>query len=271
MVQLLWLLPLGFIVGTFGTMIGVGGGFILVPVLLMIYPEKNPEIITGMSLAVVFFNSLSGSIAYARMKRIDVKSGIVFATATIPGSVLGTLTTSLISRTVFNCIFGLLLITLAIFLTINPGNRCDSKKSCTRRNVLRTVVDSEGKTYTFSYNPLLGIFISMIVGYLSSLLGIGGGIIHVPALIHLLNYPVHIATATSLFMLTVMSLSSTAIHISQGILQNSVIQVAGLSIGVVFGAQIGARISARFDGTLIIRSLAIALGIVGLRILMMAI
>ena len=84
MEQFLWLLPLGFMVGTFGTLIGAGGGFILVPVLLLLYPDKSPETITSISLAVVFFNTLSGSFAYARMKRIDYKSGIIFAIATIP-------------------------------------------------------------------------------------------------------------------------------------------------------------------------------------------
>ena len=81
----LWLFPLGLAIGAFGTLIGAGGGFILVPILLILYPNENTELITSISLAVVFFNALSGSLAYARMKRVDFKSGIVFAVATIPG------------------------------------------------------------------------------------------------------------------------------------------------------------------------------------------
>lgn len=54
MIQLIWLIPLGFVVGAFGTLIGAGGGFILVPVLLLMYPDKSPETITSISLAVVF-------------------------------------------------------------------------------------------------------------------------------------------------------------------------------------------------------------------------
>ena len=68
--EYLWLIPLGFVVGAYGTLIGAGGGFLLVPVLLLLYPRETPETITSISLAVVFFNALSGSIAYARMKRI---------------------------------------------------------------------------------------------------------------------------------------------------------------------------------------------------------
>lgn len=102
MMQLIWLIPLGLAVGAFGTLIGAGGGFILVPILLLMYPDKSPETITSISLAVVFFNALSGSIAYSKMKRIDYKSGLIFATATIPGSVLGALTVSHIPRHLFN-------------------------------------------------------------------------------------------------------------------------------------------------------------------------
>ena len=62
-INYLWLLPLGLLIGAFGTLIGAGGGFILVPILLLIYPKENTELITSVSLAVFFFNALSGSWA----------------------------------------------------------------------------------------------------------------------------------------------------------------------------------------------------------------
>ena len=68
----IWLTLLGFVIGTYGTLIGAGGGFVLVPILLMLYPNESPEIITSISLAVVFFNAMSGSLAYSRMKRIII-------------------------------------------------------------------------------------------------------------------------------------------------------------------------------------------------------
>ena len=93
MVQNLYLIPLGFVIGAYGTLIGAGGGFVLMPLLLLLYPEESPEVITGISLAVVFFNALSGSVAYAKMKRIDYRSGLLVSLATIPGAILGPLTT----------------------------------------------------------------------------------------------------------------------------------------------------------------------------------
>ncbi len=79
MLERLWLIPVGFIIGAYGTLIGAGGGFVLVPMLILVYPEEAPEVITSISLAVVFFNALSGSAAYMRLKRVDFRSGILFS------------------------------------------------------------------------------------------------------------------------------------------------------------------------------------------------
>ena len=92
-IDIIGLIGLGFAVGTYGTLIGAGGGFVLMPILLLIYPDDSPELLTSISLAVVFFNTLSGSEAYAFMKRIDYKSGLLFAGAAIPGAVFGALNT----------------------------------------------------------------------------------------------------------------------------------------------------------------------------------
>lgn len=271
MIQFLWLIPLGFFVGTFGTLIGAGGGFILTPILLLLYPDKTPDTITSISLAVVFFNALSGSFAYSKMKRIDYKSGIIFAVATIPGSILGAITTSYIPRHLFNGIFGVLLMVASIFLIVRTKKEKSVNEVITKKNfVTRTIIDAEGIKHVFSYNPIVGVVISIFVGYLSSLLGIGGGIIHVPVLVNLLNYPVHIATATSHFVLAVMALSGTSVHIAAGTLQPGLIQTAALAIGVIFGAQLGARLSKRIHGVAIIKSLAVALALVGIRIFIMA-
>ena len=83
--ELAGLLILGFAIGTYGTIIGLGGGFILVPVLLLLYPDYEPESVTAISLAVVCASTISGSIAYARQRRIDYVTGLIFAAASAPG------------------------------------------------------------------------------------------------------------------------------------------------------------------------------------------
>ena len=197
-VTYLWLFPLGLAIGAFGTLIGAGGGFILVPILLIVYPDEKTELITSISLAVVFFNALSGSFAYARMKRIDFKSGIVFAVATIPGAILGAISVAYVPRQVFDIVFGVIMIAAGAFLWLSAKEdhaHGSAKAAATNSNTstskltFRDFIDADGVRYQYAYNPAIGIVLSVFVGYVSSLLGVGGGFIHVPALSRLLNFP----------------------------------------------------------------------------------
>ena len=271
-----WLLPLGLLIGAFGTLIGAGGGFILVPILLLVYPNEKTELITAISLAVVFFNALSGSFAYARMKRVDYKSGIIFSIATIPGAILGALSTAYVPRRAFDLIFGVLMVVAAVFLWLSAKEEHSTSpspkivpvsKKPGRQLTERHLVDAEGVHYHYAFDLRIGVILSIFVGYLSSLLGVGGGFIHVPALSRLLNFPVHIATATSHFVLAIMALTGTLVHVAQGVFVHGVRRTAVLAIGVLVGAQAGAWLSNRTGGRAIIRGLAVALAFVGIRLI----
>ena len=272
-----WLLTLGLLIGAFGTLIGAGGGFILVPILLLIYPNENTDLITSISLAVVFFNALSGSWAYGRMKRVDYKSGIIFAIATIPGAILGAFSTAYLPRHVFDVVFGLIMIVAAVVLWLSVADHgakvvgadhdIQSDKMAAT-GAVRDLIDADGMRYHYAFNPLLGILLSMFVGFISSLLGVGGGFIHVPALTHLLNFPVHIATATSHFVLAVMALTGTLVHVARGVFVHGIKRTIALAVGVIIGAQVGAKLSNRVGGKWIIRGLATALLFVGIRLLL---
>jgi uncharacterized protein len=269
--QYIWLVPLGILVGALGTLIGAGGGFVLLPVLLLLYSGAGPETVTSISLAVVFFNALSGSWAYARMRRIDYQSGWLLAAATVPGAIIGALTTEYIPRHLFDGLFGVLLIAAAAYLFANRIDDEHTQKQGEKAQRFRTVTEQDGTVHRYSYDLRLGMGLSLLVGYISSLLGIGGGIIHVPALIRLLNFPVHIATATSHFILAIMALTGTIVHIFSGsFAQGGVHRTLYLGVGVLLGAQLGAYFSSYIQGKWIIRSLAIALAFVGLRIFLMA-
>ncbi|MCC7265109.1 MAG: sulfite exporter TauE/SafE family protein, partial [Candidatus Latescibacteria bacterium] len=235
-----------------------------------LYPGEPPEIITSISLAVVFFNALSGSVAYARMKRIDYKSGLLFSAATIPGAILGALTTAYIPRQLFDGVLGLLMLGMSVFLLVRPHKVAAVTSDTTGRRLTCTLVESDGTPHSYTYNPAVGIALSLVVGYVSSLLGIGGGIIHVPALVQLLNFPVHIATATSHFILAIMALTGTIVHIATGTFSHGIRRTIALGVGVLVGAQLGARLSSRVQGYLIIRSLAVVLGLAGIRIFLLA-
>ena len=272
--SIILLLTTGFLVGMVGTLIGAGGGFILIPLLIFVHPEFSSEITTAISIAVVAGNAISGSIAYARSGRIDYKAGLLFAAFTIPGSILGVYSTQYIPKAVFNISFGLLLVMLALFLFIkktpsSPATGGIVLRKAWRRHFLE---DREGAQYDYSYNQNKGILISLVVGYLSPLLGIGGGIIHVPALVNWLRFPVFVATATSHFILAIMASVSVVVHLVNGNYNDPQVLriVIGLSAGAIAGAQLGASLSHRIRGRMVIRTLAVCLGIVGIRILLSA-
>ncbi len=257
---------IGFFIGAFGTLIGVAGGFILVPILLFLYPQDTPATITGITLAVAFFNALSGSIAYGHLKRIDFRTGLLFALFGVPGAVVGALLIGFLNRGVFQMIFGATLLLIAVYLMVRPQSR-RSLRIGGFGLVTRRITDAQNQDYTYTFSLPLGMAIAFVVGVFSSLLGIGGGIIHVPALTQLMGFPAHIATATSHFMVAITTLTAEVTHLLSGVLTTGVRRIVALSIGAVIGAQFGARLSHRVSGVWIVRLLAGGLAIVGLRLL----
>jgi len=269
MVYLL-LFPLGLAVGAFGTLIGAGGGFILMPILLLVYPGTEPATLTAISLAVVCSNAASGSYTYARMKRVDFKSGLLFLVPGVPGAITGAYAIHMVPRDAFNVVFGAFLLIGGVFIFLRTFF-VPKPRTRLRATFQRTLIDAEGTRHVYAYDLALGMVLGFAVGMASSMLGIGGGIIHVPAMVNLLDFPVHIATATSHFVLAVMTLTATAMHLLDGTLgREELPRVVAIAAGAVVGAQVGARLSQRIHGRWIMRSLALALALVGGRILIPA-
>ena len=265
------LLIVGLLIGTIGTLIGAGGGFLLVPLLIFTHPELKPEVITAISIALVASNAISGSIAYARAKRIDYKAGILFALFTIPGSILGVYVTKYIPPHTFSIIFGVILIALSLFLFFKK-NAAASIGGVNNWEGLtyQKLIDRERTVFEYAYSKSAGILVSILVGFLSPLLGIGGGIIHVPAMVNWLHFPVYVATATSHFILAIMSTVSIIVHAKQGNYNDPAVlhMILWLAIGAVIGAQAGAFLSHKIKTTVIIKSLGVCLGLVGIRLLL---
>ena len=244
------LVAIGFGVGAFGTLVGSGGGFILTPVLLLLYPHDSPQTLTAISLTAVFFNAASGSVAYARQRRIDVRAGSLFAAAALPGSVAGALLVQHVSRRLFDALTAATLLVLAVWLF--AGGRVE-RPAVPRRVALRR-----------------GVLLSLAVGFVSSFLGIGGGVMHVPLLIRALGFPTHVATATSHFVLAWVSGAGAITHGFSGSFHpgHGLRRALAHSLGVVVGAQLGARASIGMRGRTIEVLLAGALGILAVRLVL---
>jgi uncharacterized protein len=268
---LVWLglVLLGIGVGAYGTLIGAGGGFLLTPILLILYPDKAPELITAIALCAVFFNAASGSIAYGRQKRIDYLVAFTFAITEVPGAMVGALTTGLFPRDVFEALFGIMLLAVALALVRRPGSPVVTPGR-SRGSLSRLHSDAHGDTYAYRFNPVHAALIGLAIGFVSSTFGVGGGFIYVPAMVLLMRFPAYIATATSTFALMFAAAGATGVHAVEGHYAGSLPETASLTVGVVIGAQVGAVVSARLgrrSQVVVTRLLSVALVVVGIRLL----
>ena len=244
----------GGLAGMVGTLVGIGGGVFVSPLLFLVY-GFSPQLVIGTSLAVVCCNTISGTIAYAFKRRINYSVAWRFALFTVPGAVIGAYLARIFNPLSFRIVFGIILIILPVYLFINA---------------LRSKHVASAENINLNLKQCLIVYLlSIAIGALSSFIGIGGGIIHTPLLIYFLNMPVHMATATSHFILVFTSLTGVITHFWLGNVE--LYYALALGTGAVFGAQIGASISHKVESKRIIMLLAIILALTGLRLLIIKI
>jgi uncharacterized membrane protein YfcA len=266
--EILLLALLGVAVGTYGTLVGVGGGFLVVPLLLIIH-KLSPPAAAATSLVVVMLNATSGSVTYVRRGRVDVRTGLLLAVATVPGAFfIGPALAEQIPERAFKIGFAAFLLVMATILFLRPERKPAAAHAAPRRGIWllrRTFTDGTGKTLDYEFDVVLAVVLSFGIGILSSMLGIGGGIIHVPALIHLMSFPVHVATATSQFVLAFTAAAGVAKYASEGYVVWPI--AAAIGAGVIVGAQLGARLSQRIKGAGIVRLLVLAIVVLAVRLI----
>lgn len=242
---------IGFAIGCYGTIVGIGGGPLIIPFLVFFYGWEN-ELLVATSLFIVFLNALSGCVGYAQQKRIDYKGAVKFALAALPGAVLSGFIHHFVAVQSFNIIFGVFLILLAGYTltsikkidavdTERPSARA-SKKAGWRR---LKITDAFGYKFDFYSNDMLGIKINLILGFFCGFLGVGGGVFQVPILIFLLKYPTHMATATSQLVTLLTCAFALLPHVFLGNVCYA--EAMWMGIGVILGAQAGSRLAAKLD------------------------
>jgi uncharacterized protein len=262
------LLLIGLLAGTIGSLVGLGGGIVIVPALLFLgasgfLSEVTPQIAAGTSLLVIIFTGLSSSIAYYKQKKVDIKTGLLLFIGGGPGGIAGAWVNSYLNADRFSLWFGLFMIFISFVLIIR--NKIPPLKRKGERGIWRTFIDHNGKEYTYGFQPVIAIPIAFIVGFLGGLLGIGGGALMVPSLILLFHFPAHIAVATSMLLLFFTSLTSSITHVWLG----NIIWLYAFALipGAWFGGTLGALINQKLPSKTIVILLRIVLIIVGIRLI----
>jgi len=255
--EILFLLLLGFGVSIIANASGVEGGMIFVPVLFLGFGLSMQDA-AGTSLTTMVFGLGSGSLAYAFQKRIDYKIGLLLGGMTIPGAILGSWVTQFVSSRVLGILFGFVLIPLAITMIIENETPPRKGKKNGENAWRRRLVDRDGKAFTYSVkSPLLGMSVYFLIGFISGLLGIGGGGLRIPILILLLGVPVHVAIATSIFTMVISSVAGATTHLDLGHVR--IEYVMWLVPAVICGAQIGARLAKKTEADILRKIFAFVL------------
>lgn len=263
MLTYLLLVVIGLAAGVSGSLVGLGGGFIVVPALTFLFPDMEPSHLAGTSMAMLLFNSISSTYVYAKQKRIDYQAAITFAAVSIPGSIMGALYTKQIGGRMFFVSFGIFLILIALLLLFKPKNPIHWPFKPT---VQRSFTDISGTRFEYAYHMPTGIIISFLVGFVASLFGVGGGSLMVPTMTLILGFAPHIAVATSMLQIFLSAIVSTTTH---AFLSNiEWFMVLALAPGAMIGGQIGARLAKRLPAKLLLKLLAVFLIIVSLRLMM---
>jgi len=220
MIDQLGLIALGFAAGVLGSMIGLGGGIVVVPVLTFF--GFSPTLAASSSLLAAFSNATASTISYSKQKRVEFSLGLKLGLLTIPGTVLGAYVSSDITPQIFKILFGLVLIASAIY--IFARKKIESKKP-----------NLTSKMMVFAIGA------SFFAGIISAFFGIGGGIIFVPLMVVGMGMAMKKAAPTSQLILLFASLSGVIVH---SLLGHSDFLVAGfLAMGSFAGGIVGAKLS----------------------------
>ncbi len=240
------LLMLGFIVGLPASMCGLGGGFILVPTLILVF-NLPPQTAIAISLVAMCGTTISASIGYIKQKRVDYKLALLYDVFDIPGVIVGAYLTTILPKNLLIGICGFFILFLSLLMLRNLRKRTCSTENeetdMTGNGWGRKVSDSMNKVFEYKIRrPGLIMVSSLLSGLVTGLAGLGGGITDTTTMM-LLGVPAHIAVASSEFA---MALTNGAGVITHGFLQNISIEYAlPITIGTIIGAQFGVLLAKR--------------------------
>ncbi|HEX6646456.1 MAG TPA: sulfite exporter TauE/SafE family protein [Nitrososphaeraceae archaeon] len=214
------LVIIGFGSGILGSLIGVGGGIVMTP--LLTYMGFSPAVIASSSLIAIFATSISSTLTYIRKKYINYWLGLKLALPAIPGSIIGGFFSNFISLEYFKIYFAILLTVVGLYIFF-------------KNKIINKTLDRTPKPLFY----LILISGTFGAGVISSFFGIGGGIIFVPILVIIYKMKMINASPTAQYTLLISTITGLLTHI---ILEHPDYSYGiALAFGAFFGAQLGSR------------------------------
>jgi uncharacterized membrane protein YfcA len=256
-VNLFWVLGLGGVIGFLSGLFGVGGGFLMTPMLILM--GISPAVAVGTQSAQILASSVSGVLANLRRRTVDVKMGWVLVAGGMAGSALGVVLFRLLVRLgqidlFVNLTYVLFLGAIgALMFAESLGVILRNTRPAARRRLHRhywmhgwpwKIRFPESRLYISVLMPLL---VGALGGLMAAILGIGGGFVMVPAMIYVIGMPTAVVVGTSLFQICFVAAGTGFLH---AYLNHSVdillalLLIAGGVVGAQFGSRFGGRLKA---------------------------
>ena len=276
-VNMVVLLAMGAAVGFLSGLFGVGGGFLITP--LLIFYNIPPAIAVATGANQVIASSISGALSHFKKGTIDFKLGTVLLAGGVVGSTVGVWVFSLL-RSVGQLDLFVSLLYVALLGTVGSmmliesvramrraaGGAAPSLRKPGQHNWIHRLplkMRFRASKLFVSVIPVLGL--GAIIGFLASIMGVGGGFIMVPALIYLLKVPTNVVIGTSLFQIVFTAAYTTIVHATTNPTVDVVLAFL-LMIGGVAGAQYGAKAGQKLRGEQLRALLALLVVAVALRL-----
>ncbi len=261
-----YILSTSFIAGIIGSLLGLGGGIILVPALTILFNIPIHEAI-GVSFIGVLVNSSSSSLVYIKNRITDMRLSSILELGAVTGSIIGAYTALLIESNILSTIFGIVLGYIAIDmyrkLKKNSVNNNRELESGDEREYFDESTNETIKYYVTREKE--GTILSIIGGVFAGLLGLGGGAIFVPIMNRIMKVPIKVAIATSSFMIGITSLVGALIFFNNGFIDVAI--ASPIILGIFFGAQIGSRVNKVIDKKILTNIFCLVLIYIALRMI----
>ncbi len=265
LLALVGLVLLGLLSGSLGALVGIGGGVVIVPALTILFGFDIKTAIAA-SLVAVVVTSITASGRYVRLGLVNTRLALTLELATALGGLTGGFVGTLVPSGVLSVVFGVLLVVTGILSLRGRGEHGEQVGVAgveqagweTHRPLGGAFWDERtGSMVSYTARRLpIGEGVSFVAGLASGLLGVGGGVLKVPAMNLGMDVPVKVAAATSSFMIGVTATAGLSVYLGRGFVHPGV--AAPLAFGVLTGALIGAR----FAGSASPRALRTILGVI---------
>ena len=272
-VNIFFLLALGGGVGVISGLFGVGGGFLMTP--LLIFAGVAPDVAVSTQAPQLVASSFSGVLAHWKRRAVDVKMGLVLMAGGLVGSEVGVLVFRWLRSlgqvefavtllyVVFLGVIGTLMAVESVQALRNSQNGAVRKKGQRRRWIHKLPFKMRFRSSQLYISALPPLAIGAAIGVLGAIMGVGGGFILLPAMIYILGMPTKVVVGTSLFQIMVVMAYTTLRHAVENQTVDAALALV-LLLGGVIGAQLGAALGARLQGELLRFLLAALVLVVGL-------